>query len=114
MIVGLLARLWSERTDLAFITGLYFVLSTCARFMEEGYRGEPQTVRWAGLPIYQWLAIGCLLAGIGLTMLPAPPPPMGTGFSFAPLVYALPIGLLVWFCMGVDFPESQRRMSRLA
>ena len=114
VILGLLARLWREGADLAFISGAYFVLSTCARFMEEGYRGEPQTVRWGGLPIYQWLAIGCLLVGIGLTMLPAPVPPARTGASFAPLMYAVPIGLVVWFCMGVDFPESQRRMSRLA
>jgi hypothetical protein len=82
--------------------------------VEEGYRGEPQTARWAGLPIYQWLAIGCLFAGLALTTLPAPPPPNPGGGSFAPLLYALPLGLLVWLAMGVDFPDSPRRMSRLA
>jgi hypothetical protein len=82
--------------------------------MEEGYRGEPQTLRWSGLPIYQWLAMGCLLAGIGLAALPSPVRPAWEGWTFAPLAYALPIGLLVGFCMGADFPESQRRMSRLA
>ena len=114
VIIGLLARLWSEGADLAFLIGAYFILSTCARFMEEGYRGEPQTARWGDLAIYQWLAIGCLLAGMVLTTLPAPPPPAWGGWSFAPLLYAVPFGLLVWFCMGVDFPDSQRRMSRLA
>jgi prolipoprotein diacylglyceryltransferase/protein-S-isoprenylcysteine O-methyltransferase Ste14 len=113
VILGLLARLWIEHTDLAFIMGAYLILSTCARFVEEGYRGEPQTARWAGLPIYQWLAIGCLFAGLALTTLPAPPPPAPGGGSFAPLLYALPLGLLVWLAMGVDFPESPRRMSRL-
>lgn len=113
-ILGWLARLWLEGADLALITGAYFILSTGARFIEEGYRGEPQTLRWAGLPIYQWLAIGCLLAGVALTSLPAPAAPATAAFEFAPLAYALPIGLFVWFCMGVDFPESQRRMSRLA
>lgn len=114
VIFGLLARLWLEHTDMAFVMGAYLILSTCARFMEEGYRGEPQTARWAGLPVYQWLAIGCLFAGLALTTLPAPPPPATAEARFAPLLYALPIGLLVWLAMGVDFPESPRRMSRLA
>ena len=55
-----------------------------------------------------------VLAGIALTTLPAPTAPAWSGWSFAPLRYAVPIGLLVWGCMGVDFPESNRRMSRLA
>jgi protein-S-isoprenylcysteine O-methyltransferase Ste14 len=114
LILGLLVRLWFTGADLALVTGAYFILSTCARFMEEGYRGEPQTVRWLGLPIYQWLAIGCLLTGLVLTTLPAPHVPAWGGGSIAPLSYALPIGLLVWFAMGVDFPESNQRMSRLA
>lgn len=113
-IFGLLVRAWFEHADMATLAGGYLVLSTCARFMEEGYRGEPQTVRWWGLPIYQWLAIGCLLGGITLTMLPAPVAPVLGVWSARPLVYAMPIGLLVWVAMGVDFPESNRRMSRLA
>ncbi|MBI5767025.1 MAG: prolipoprotein diacylglyceryl transferase [Verrucomicrobia bacterium] len=114
LLFGLLVRLWLVGADLALITGVYFMLSTCARFMEEGYRGEPQTVQWGGLHIYQWLAIGCLLAGIAVSTLPAPTPPPWSGVGLAPLAYALPIGAVVWFCMGVDFPASQRRMSRLA
>jgi hypothetical protein len=31
-----------------------------------------------------------------------------------PLLSAVPFGLLVWFAMGVDFPESSRRFFRLA
>jgi hypothetical protein len=34
---------------------MYLILSGVLRFMEEAYRGEPQTRRLAGLPIYQWL-----------------------------------------------------------
>lgn len=113
-IVGVLLRLWIGGTDLALIIGIYLLLSTCARFVEEAYRGEPQTARPAGLPIYQWLAIGCLLAGIAVSGVAAPAPPPWPGWSAAPLRYALPFGLVVWCCMGVDFPESQRRMSRLA
>lgn len=114
LIFGLLARLWFEGSDLAFIAGAYLILSTCARFMEEGYRGEPQTRHFAGLPIYQWLALACLVAGLACTVLPAPARPAWPGLSPVPLTFAIPLGLLVWFCMGVDFPSSPRRMSRLA
>lgn len=114
LIFVLVARLWREGADLALIVGAYFILSTCARFMEEGYRGEPQTIRRAGLPIYQWLAIGCLLASIILSTLPSPAAPPWSGWSLGPLLYALPVGVLVGAAMGVDFPESPRRMSRLA
>jgi uncharacterized RDD family membrane protein YckC len=82
--------------------------------MEEAYRGEPQTRHFAGLAIYQWLAIACLLAGIALTALSSPGVPGWPGFSLHPLIYAAPFGALVWFCMGMDFPQSNRRMSRLA
>ena len=75
VILGLLARLWIGHADRAFVMGTDLILSTCARFREQGYRGEPQTARWAGLPIYPWLAIGGLFAGLALTTLPAPPPP---------------------------------------
>lgn len=113
-IFGLLARLWWEGAATGLVIGAYLLLSTCARFMEEAYRGEPQTARFAGLPIYQWLALGCFLVGIGLTAVATPPVPVPAGFNFFALAAAVPIGLLVWFAMGVDFPESNRRMSRLA
>lgn len=114
LVFGLLLRLWLEGADASLIAGLYLILSTCARFMEEAYRGEPQTLRYAGLAIYQWLALACLLAGIVLTSLPSAEIPAWTGWSALPLFYALPFAVLVWFCMGVDFPDSNRRLSRLA
>ena len=86
----------------------------CARFMEEGYRGEPQTTRWAGLAIYQWLALLFVIGGAVCTAVPTPAAPVVFGALGQPVVYAVPFGLLVWFAMGVDFPESQRRFSRLA
>lgn len=113
-ILGLLVRLWVEHVDMALVAGAYLVLGTCARFAEEGYRGEPQTIRFGGLAIYQWLSVGCLGAGIALTTLSSPVPPPWSGWHLEPLWYALPIGGLVWLCMGVDFPQSTRRMSRLA
>lgn len=114
LIFGLLLRLWNERADSALVAGIYLILSTCARFVEEGYRGEPQTRHFAGLAIYQWLALGCLLAGMALTATPSPAVPGWHEFSATPLLCALPFAALVWFCMGMDFPDSNRRMSRLA
>jgi prolipoprotein diacylglyceryltransferase/protein-S-isoprenylcysteine O-methyltransferase Ste14 len=114
VIFGLLLRLWHERAETGLIVGSYLLLSTCARFMEEGYRGEPQTARFAGLPIYQWLALGCFLAGIALTSLATPRVPEMVAFDYRAILAGLPVGVLVWFAMGVDFPESSRHMSRLA
>jgi prolipoprotein diacylglyceryltransferase len=114
VILGLLLRLWFARADLGFIVGAYFILSAAARFMEEAYRGEPQTVRFGGLAIYQWLALVFVVAGAIFTVLPSPSAPPVNDLSAWPLLYAVPFGLLVWFAMGVDFPESNRRFSRLA
>jgi len=114
VILGLLLRLWLSGADCGLVAGAYFILSACARFMEEAYRGEPQTIRFGGLAIYQWLALLFVIAGAILTVLPSPPAAHLTGASAWPLLYAVPFGLLVWFAMGVDFPESNRRFSRLA
>ena len=113
-IFGLQVRLWLAGADLGFIAGSYLLLGACSRFMEEGYRGEPQTVRFGGLAIYQWLALLFVLAGAVLTSWPSPRPPPVPGIDWHPLSYAVPFGVLVWFAMGVDFPESTRRFSRLA
>ena len=114
VIIGLLLRLWLVGADLGLVAGGYYLLSACARFMEEGYRGEPQTIRFGGLAIYQWLALLFVLGGAVLTVLPSPAAPPIARLTANPLLYAVPFGLLVWFAMGVDFPESNRRFSRLA
>ncbi|MBA4072222.1 MAG: hypothetical protein C0497_10365 [Gemmatimonas sp.] len=44
MVVGFaLTRLWIIAASLSFIAGMYFVLVGLGRFVEEHYRGEPQT-----------------------------------------------------------------------
>jgi len=95
--------------------GIYFILSGIARFVEESYRAEPQTkVIWE-LHIYQWMAIAAVLAGIVCTTIRSEPP-------VAPFVaptdtlwwVAVSMGLLFGLAMGVDFPGSNRRFSRLA
>jgi len=94
--------------------GGYLLLGGLGRFVEEAYRGEPQTPRWGGLAVYQWLAVASFLLGAALMAVPGPnctleaaaiPWRIGIAFGF---------GLVVAFAMGVDFPESNKRFSRLA
>lgn len=97
------------------VVGLYLILSGIARFVEESYRAEPQTRVIAGLHVYQWLAIGQALAGIVTTTLPGVPRPGGFTALSPPLVAgAVVMALLTGVAMGVDFPGSDRRFSRLA
>ncbi len=105
-------RLWTLHAPLSLIGGTYLILGGLGRFVEEAYRGEPQTPIFARLRLYQWIAVGTVLAGIGVTMVrsdPAPPPQ----FYWGLLVPAACFGLLTAFAMGVDFPESNRRFARL-
>jgi protein-S-isoprenylcysteine O-methyltransferase Ste14 len=111
----LLLRLWWLAAPIWFVAGAYLILAGLARFMEEAYRGEPQTIVLAGLPIYQYVAISSVLTGIGLTMLggtPAPPPSSPADLRL--LAAAALVGLAYWFAMGVDFPDSNRRFARLS
>jgi len=97
---------------LGLIGGLYLILTGIGRFCEEGYRGEPQTPILAGLRLYQWIAIGTLLAGIAITTVPSGPAP-APQFYWGLAVPAACFGLVTAFAMGVDFPESNRRFARL-
>ncbi len=116
IVIGvLLLRLWSVGATYGVIAGVYFILAGVARFIEESYRGEPQTPRIGGLRLYQWLAIVSMAFGATLTTI-------ATGSS-AGLVFVLDArvavgglvyGALVGFAMGVDFPGSGRRFARLA
>jgi hypothetical protein len=113
LLMGVLLRLWAIGAAWTLIAGLYLVLASCARFVEEQYRGEPQTVRWAGLPIYQWLAIGYALLGVAVSMGHGVSVEPARWFSFSGLGLAAAIGLSAAVLMSVDFPESARRFSRL-
>jgi len=107
--------LWSLGAPLTLIGGLYLALVGLVRFIEEGYRGEPMTKVVGGLRIYQWFAAGMLMAGLLVMMIDsAGAPPLRA----VALVPAMGIGLIFFvvcgFAMGVDFPGSQRRFSRLS
>jgi uncharacterized membrane protein YraQ (UPF0718 family) len=80
--------------------------------VEESFRGESQTPYWAGMRIYQWIAIINILSGAVFTAIP-----YNGILSFQPnissLFMAIVIGILVTIASGVDFPESNRRFARL-
>jgi hypothetical protein len=116
LVIGsFLIRAWSLHGSLGLIVGLYSILNGLARFVEEAYRGEPQTPVVWGLPIYQYLAILSVLIGVGATLLDGSPAPALAGLPAWPvLVAALLFGIGCWFALGVDFPESERRFARLS
>jgi prolipoprotein diacylglyceryltransferase/protein-S-isoprenylcysteine O-methyltransferase Ste14 len=115
LVVGAIEiRLWTLHAPLAFITGVYLVLAGLTRFVEEHFRGEPQTrVVW-GMRLYQWLALATSFAGAVI---------MACASGAAPSIAAPPVGFVVVAGMagfvaslayGVDLPASNRRFSRLA
>jgi hypothetical protein len=116
VLIGVvLLRLRTLAAPDSLLVGVYLMLGGLARFVEESFRGEPQTAIVGGLRIYQWLAAACLVAGVVLTALPAAPGPSGFAAPDLQLVLAaLAMALVSGFAMGVDFPASNRRFSRLA
>lgn len=116
VVIGvLLARLWSLGASLGLIAGGYLLLAGLSRFVEESYRGEPQTLVIGGLRLYQWLAVVSVVAGAWLTTLAAAPAPVGwPAVDGRTVLAALLYGIACWVAMGVDFPASARRFARLA
>ena len=116
VVIGIvLVRLRVLGAPNALIVGAFLMLGGLARFVEESYRGEPQTPVLAGLRSYQWLAVLSLLIGIVFTTLTSVPGPAGFSRPGAPLIWAaLAMAVVTGFAMGVDFPASNRRFSRLA
>ncbi len=108
-----LIRLAQVGMPAAFIVGAYFLLSGCGRFVEEAYRGEPQTRIVAGLRFYQWMAILSVAAGAAMTCAPGSAPLPAFFVRPGSILLALGCGVLTWFVSGVDFPESNRRFARL-
>jgi prolipoprotein diacylglyceryltransferase/protein-S-isoprenylcysteine O-methyltransferase Ste14 len=113
LVTLLLWRLWAEHASLHLIVGLYFMLSGLGRFVEESFRGEPQTKIVAGLRLYQWSAITSVVLGAAFTAFGTAELAPDPTWSWGILPVAIVFGLLVWFAMGVDFPESHHRFSRL-
>jgi membrane-associated phospholipid phosphatase len=118
VIAAAMTRLWLVHARLQLIGGLYLVLMGLGRFVEEAYRGEPQTAIVARLRLYQWVSVVAVAAGAVVIATAtafghggaAPPIVLDAGVLWPSLAY----GLFVAFATGVDFPDSNRRLSRLA
>lgn len=114
VIVGLmLLRLLGLHVPSTLLCGIYLLLSGFGRFVEEAYRGEPQTCIIWGLRLYQWIAMVTVFAGAVFTVVPSDPMPHGICTSPALWILAVLCGFGAWFVTGVDFPESSRRFARL-
>lgn len=109
----ILLSLWNKHFSYAFIFGIYLILTGLGRFVEEAYRGEVQTIIWKGLRLYQWTAIISVLIGIGMTTLPIETVTLQSGFDWEIAVSAFLGGVITFIAMGVDFPNSNARFSRL-
>jgi prolipoprotein diacylglyceryltransferase/protein-S-isoprenylcysteine O-methyltransferase Ste14 len=116
LLIGVvMIRLKTLPTPDAMLLGIYLMLSGCARFVEESYRAEPQTPVVGGLRIYQWLALLSVVAGALCTVLPSEPARPGFEAPGAMLwLAAVGMALVGGAAMGLDFPGSSRRFSRLA
>lgn len=105
--------LWWHRMPPSFLLGMYLILTGIGRFVEEAYRGEAQTRILHGLRLYQWTAILSVLVGIAVTVWPTPDLAPTPGFNTPSLLAGLLGGCFVFVAMGVDFPRSNARFSRL-
>jgi hypothetical protein len=115
LVIGLvLFRLAYEQAPAPLLIGVYLMLTGLARFVEEQFRGEPQTPQVGGLKLYQWLAFGMVVAGLGTATISAPA--LALQFEWYPAATPVALGaaLLAAFAMGMDFPFSVKRFSRLA
>ncbi len=108
-----LLRLLAVHAPGTIICGIYFLLSGAGRFAEEAYRGEPQTLTWCGLHLYQWIAAFTFVLGAVFTAIPSPAMNFFTALSTSSVILAIVCAAICWFVSGVDFPEVSRRFARL-
>ncbi len=108
-----LLRLLAVHASGTMICGIYFLLSGAGRFAEEAYRGEPQTLIWCGLHLYQWIAALTFVLGAVFTAIPSPAMNAFAPISTSSMLLATACAAICWFVSGVDFPEVSRRFARL-
>jgi protein-S-isoprenylcysteine O-methyltransferase Ste14 len=110
----ILGRIWLLHTSLPLIAGIYLILNGLGRFVEESYRGEPQTPVFGRMRLYQWMSILSVVSGAVLTTIDSslsiPHPELNVSAIFVGIGF----GLFTWFAQGVDFPNSNKRFARLA
>lgn len=113
LIMPFLLRLWFVGISPPCIIGTYLLLSGLARFTEEHYRGEPQTIVRGGLRLYQWAAIISVSIGAFLTCIIIPKEMPAPAFSYHIVFHSIFWGIIGFAALGIDFPKSTRRFSRL-
>ena len=114
LVVGIaLLRLYQLHASCTMIFGIYLLLSSSGRFVEEAYRGEPQTSIIFGLHFYQWIALAAAIAGAVITTIYSQTLPHVSALRFSSVLLAMACSTVAWFVTGVDFPESSRRFARL-
>jgi prolipoprotein diacylglyceryltransferase len=91
---------------------MYAIGNGIARFVEEAYRGEPQTREILGLRLYQWMAVASVMLGAALTTMSSSSPP-ALQFSFEGLALSATFAFVAGAALGIDFPESSRPLARL-
>ena len=106
-------RLWTLGAPLALIAGMYLLLNGFARFVEEHFRGEPQTRIVYGMRLYQWLALAASAAGAVMMACASRAAPPMTRIGAADVAVALAAAIIADIAYGVDLPASNRRFSRL-
>lgn len=109
----LIARLYLAGQGAAAILAAYLLVAGLSRFAEEGFRGEADVRRYAGLTLYQWLSLGQLLAGIGFTLVASPPLGAPQALSLTNMAVAGLVALAFGAAMGVDFPDLDMPLARL-
>ena len=109
----IIARLCSLNAAPPILAGLYLIMNGLGRFIEESYRGEPQTPVIGKLRLYQLLAIASVISGAILTTINTNSVMPDINYNWSSVFMALGVGLITWFLMGVDFPNSNKRFSRL-
>lgn len=113
LIGFILLNLWNHKFSPPFIFGIYLILTGIGRFVEEAYRGEVQTPIIKGLRLYQWTAILSIIIGIIMTIIQVDVVIIKSDFGLETFFAAIIGGLFATFAMGVDFPNSNTRFSRL-
>jgi protein-S-isoprenylcysteine O-methyltransferase Ste14 len=107
-----LIRLYSLGMPAIFILGMYLMLNGLGRFVEESFRGEAQTPYWAGMRLYQWIAIVNIITGAICTAIPDTLQ-LTFKFNTTSVFLGVAMGILVTIASGVDFPTSNKRFARL-
>ena len=100
-ITLILTRLWLLAAPLHLIAGLCFILAGLGRFVEEAWRGKPQS---------QWTAVASVIAGILLTALGPGAPRPKPHFAWNTLLPALVFGVVAAIVAGIDLPKWNRRI----